>query len=274
MIPNHHPETNFAYGYIRADAIDSDLFNELCYSHGKDANYDSAWEDHLAEMKRAHDALVEVAEDNDGEPPEFDEDQIKQDFNDSYEPNEPVYEGEHEGVKYRTSWLGGAQHLYVFESPVLTECGRCSPCVPNAGNLDDSGDYLAYGVPASWLRIEFMQERLEEDGFHIVPDGQQYRCMSHCGQQLSKQSWDKYEDAVEDSYRKRLQHKVGMTVDEIKQRVEAGDTVYWANTGYSVVKGKYDWLVVFKYNDSATGLTHRDGVTLNYHSRKFFTKGA
>lgn len=156
---NRHLTTGIAFGYIRADHIDPDMLNDLLYSHGTDVSYKEALAEHLAQERRLHEGLQEGDHDDE----DFDEDEATQAFADEYQCDEPIIEGEHEGVKYRTSWLGGAQHLWVFESPVLTKCRPCSLCVPGAGNLDQVGDYLAYGVPASWLTADFMREACEDE---------------------------------------------------------------------------------------------------------------
>lgn len=38
---------------------------------------------------------------------------------------------------YQVSSLGGAPLIWVLNSPYVTPCRECSPCIPNAGNLDD-----------------------------------------------------------------------------------------------------------------------------------------
>ena len=65
---------------------------------------------------------------------------------------EPIIEFEYEGVKGRTSWLGGACNLWIFESPHTGLYQECSPCVPGAGNLDQPFEWgvLTYDVPADW----------------------------------------------------------------------------------------------------------------------------
>jgi hypothetical protein len=83
--------------------------------------------------------------------------------------DEPIIEGECDGVKYRISWLGGAPLLWVLEGPLGFANRLCSPCVPNAAELDsgfeptdltldeihrDHDGYLCYVVPADWLRKE------------------------------------------------------------------------------------------------------------------------
>lgn len=40
--------------------------------------------------------------------------------------------------KYRLGYLGGAALIWVMESPFVTYCRTCSPCVPNAGDLDNA----------------------------------------------------------------------------------------------------------------------------------------
>jgi hypothetical protein len=66
-----------------------------------------------------------------------------------------------------------------------------------------------------------------------------------------------------------------MTLNEIKSAVEAGQSVHWANDGYSVIKDKLgQFLIIFKTNESCIGLTWRDGITLNGKEADFYIKGA
>jgi hypothetical protein len=69
-----------------------------------------------------------------------------------------------------------------------------------------------------------------------------------------------------------------MTLQEIKDAVEAGKTVHWASTAYTVIKdnlrdGTHQWLIA--YNDGQrdayyVGLTWRDNVTVNGSPEQFF----
>lgn len=65
---------------------------------------------------------------------------------------EPTLAGTCEGVRYEISWLGGAPLLWVLESPVISKARLCSPCCPNAGDLNslDGDGYECYGIPADW----------------------------------------------------------------------------------------------------------------------------
>ena len=61
-----------------------------------------------------------------------------------------------------------------------------------------------------------------------------------------------------------------MTLEEIKAAVEAGQTVHWSNSRYRVVKDRLgQWLIVCD-GGSTTGLTWRDGVTMNEKPEEFF----
>ena len=63
-----------------------------------------------------------------------------------------------------------------------------------------------------------------------------------------------------------------MTLLEIKEAVDNGKTVCWANELYEVVKGHGGYSIVCVQNNSCIGLTWRDGVTLNGREHEFFIK--
>jgi hypothetical protein len=61
-----------------------------------------------------------------------------------------------------------------------------------------------------------------------------------------------------------------MTLNQIKEAVEAGKTVYWVNPAYRVIKDNIDqWLIHCTFNNHYWGLTHRDGVTMNEKPEDF-----
>ena len=107
-------------------------------------------------------------EDNDVE---FDEetfvDRYLESKYDSIQIDEPIIEGELDGVHYRISWLGGAPNIWCFSGPLGYAKELCSPCVPGAalGRSDfvlaselaqgqEPEGYLCYCVPRDWLRPE------------------------------------------------------------------------------------------------------------------------
>jgi hypothetical protein len=150
---NINSTTGIAYGYIAASALDSDLVNDLM-DNGTDTYAEEAykeWRATTADMLLDTDESIESLEDAMAEA-----DNLSHEFWDSYESYEPAVEGEYKGVKYCSSWLGGALNFFIFESPVITTKAReASPCVPNAGILDTlDGNIQAYDVPADWRVIE------------------------------------------------------------------------------------------------------------------------
>ena len=49
-----------------------------------------------------------------------------------------------------------------------------------------------------------------------------------------------------------------MNLNEIKSAVDAGKTVHWHNSGYTVHKDRYgDYYIIFDRNGHCTGLTHK-----------------
>jgi hypothetical protein len=65
-----------------------------------------------------------------------------------------------------------------------------------------------------------------------------------------------------------------MNLDEIKAAVLAGETVHWASEAYRVIRDSVgQWLIVCDMNGDCTGLTWRDGVTVNGKPEQFFVAG-
>ncbi|MGK2884387.1 MAG: hypothetical protein ACSLE8_06360 [Rhodococcus sp. (in: high G+C Gram-positive bacteria)] len=189
---NVNPDTGIRYGVISCNSLNPDLVDELM--HGPDAvdlDYQFAYKEAKAQAEADLDAAVEEAEiaasevDPNAceaereafienwlevkgiERDTYVDDQLER-FSDMYQGDEPVVEGNTEGVAYRISWLGGAPLLWVLEGP-LGYCNRlCSPCVPNAADLDSGfipggaddtattlqEGYLCYVIPADWLAKE------------------------------------------------------------------------------------------------------------------------
>jgi hypothetical protein len=151
---NTNIETGIAYGYIAANALDSELVYELM-SEGTDETANAAWEEFVSDLARkiqlANEDLA-VTDEEAREEAEEAADNDAQSFWDGYEACEPTVTGEKDGVKYASSWLGGALNFFIFLSPVITDKAcLASPCVPNAGILDRLEGYVtAYDVPADW----------------------------------------------------------------------------------------------------------------------------
>jgi hypothetical protein len=179
MSTNINPETGIRYGYISAQSIHPDVLYDLIYAIGTDLTYEAAKAEAQAIAERQADdieeevriAIAEAGGFTDREYEHVLEDwtslayeRLGFDCREDYVENsvecamddvyieEPIIEFEYKGVKGRTSWLGGALNLWIFESPILGMYRVCSPCVPNAGNLDQPSEWgvLTYDVPADW----------------------------------------------------------------------------------------------------------------------------
>jgi hypothetical protein len=131
------------FGIISAGLLNQDLLQDLLYFHGRD----------LTAMEVASDYYEELGV-VDGELTMDQERELE------YRQScieEPTIEGWYVNVTYRTSWLGGALHIWILESPVRAWVRECSPCCPNAGDLDSLGELdegqgvLTYSVPVGWL---------------------------------------------------------------------------------------------------------------------------
>ncbi len=64
-----------------------------------------------------------------------------------------------------------------------------------------------------------------------------------------------------------------MTLQEIKQAIEGGQSVHWSNTTYTVKKQESGDYLIVSGTGHAIGLTWTDGVTLNGKEQDFFTVG-
>ena len=145
---NINPETGIRYGCIYLNSLDPDTAAWL-WDNAENLSEAEAY----AELKSEIEAQVME------ECPDLDESEVEIEVENrldcaaqDIEIDEPILIGTCEGVRYEISWLGGAPLLWVFESPVISKAKLCSPCCPNAGdlnNLDDDG-YECYGIPADW----------------------------------------------------------------------------------------------------------------------------
>jgi len=155
---NTNPTTGIRYTVFNAHELNADLINDF-YLNGEDLSFKAAEEE--ATMKWR----IEIEDEIESEIEAGVLDQVDADYEretrleerigawlEGIQIDEPVIEGEHEGVKYGINWLGGAPMLWVFESPHTGYFKLCSPCVPNAcdGDNPNATGYEGYDVPESW----------------------------------------------------------------------------------------------------------------------------
>lgn len=151
MITNINPETKIPYGYISANALDPEIVERLLFgAQARDLSFEEFREEQTreVEIEASERGPAYGAQDWD----DWCERELERRLEVYEEPDEPITEGQYEGVTYVTSWLGGALNFWIFESPVTTDkARRASPCVPGAAILDvlDGSEY-GYDVPADW----------------------------------------------------------------------------------------------------------------------------
>lgn len=147
---NTHPTTGIHYTVYSMRSLNPDVYQELWYGpHAFDFTEQVAYEEALADAKRE----AERAAKENGE--EFDEKDFEEGFEcPDFEIDEHTIFGTYGEVRYEISHLGGAELLWVLESPHTGEFVLCSPCCPGACDGDSPivGGFTGYAVPAEWLR--------------------------------------------------------------------------------------------------------------------------
>ena len=145
---NINPETGIRYGIISAHSLDPDVIDAI-QRYGKDLRLEDAMNEVEAGIRRICEDYMAP----------YDVQDIVDEARSRVEvdSDEPVHEFEIDDIKGRTTWLGGALLVWIFESPHTGVFQLCSPCVPGACNLDSPVDVLrekvgeiGYDVPPEW----------------------------------------------------------------------------------------------------------------------------
>jgi len=118
---NVNPKTGIRFGVVALNSLEDWVFDEF-FHDGTNVSYKAALEEF-----------------------EGDEDDFE------YEGDEDSYELEKDGLSLGLSTLGGAYNVWVFESPHTAKHALCSPCCPNAGDIDSPGDFPCYTLPDDWF---------------------------------------------------------------------------------------------------------------------------
>lgn len=155
MIPNYDPETGIHYGVIGANSIDPEAVENI-YIEGEDLDAKYV----VKQIRERAEAFVDSLRDW---IPEREMARLTEHvynmaagvFLDNYEPCEPLIRYESGGyiILYSTS----SNTLIVEKSPYCTKCKMCSPCYPNAGDLDSpdmSTDFWTYCLGADFFENE------------------------------------------------------------------------------------------------------------------------
>ena len=136
---NRDPETLTSYGVVSLISLADWVFDEF-FQNGINLTADAA--------------LEEWRSDNPAKAADEDEDE----FWDYYDGDEEQYRLETDGMILELSYLGGAPLVWVLKSPHKRSVRECSPCCPNAGDLDspvEPGEgIVCYDLPHDWYFLD------------------------------------------------------------------------------------------------------------------------
>lgn len=139
--------TGIHYGTVYLNSLASWAYDEFFYQ-GTNTTYERCLDDFSREFRAAYEGDEDDFDDAFGEALEA--------FNDSYEGEEESYRLEKDGLELELSYLGGAPLVWVLKSPRTARVRLCSPCCPNAGDLNspDEDGVEAYTLPEDWFANE------------------------------------------------------------------------------------------------------------------------
>ena len=150
MLANINPDTGIAYGIVSMHLLNSWVWDEF-QDYGTNTSLEAA----QAEVKSNF--MNELLQD--GVHPNALEERWAHAEDAEFEAieiEEACYTLETDGMKLAISWLGGAPMVWVFFSPHTSEVSLCSPCCPNAGDIQGPGNSgteatSAYTLPPEWF---------------------------------------------------------------------------------------------------------------------------
>jgi hypothetical protein len=202
MIPNYDPAAGIHYGCISQHSLMPEAMSDI-WDKARDLSYESAVEEWKSTLSGLHnlpdhvrdgtiasalkdfrlddDDLAELSVIADGDLPAAEKtdamwDIIEQEFNDHYECDQRSWLWEDEGYQLSNCLI---TDIFVGKSPYFTYAPECSPCVPNAGNLDSafkgkavpSGEYqgrgedlLAEAQSLGWMKTYCLGHDMFEGG--------------------------------------------------------------------------------------------------------------
>lgn len=182
MIPNYDPAAGIHYGCISQHSLDHEAMSDIDME-ARDLSHESAVDEAknaiIRAMECGEDAtqaleavlrdyvssrnlssvvtdLVEMLTERGGDMPTRDEawDVVEQEFNDHYDCDDRSWLWEKDGYALSDCLISD---IFVSKSPYFTYAPECSPCVPNAGNLD-SAEWFE-GAEPSLKAAHMVQER-------------------------------------------------------------------------------------------------------------------
>lgn len=152
-MPNYNSKTGIPFGVIQGNNV-QDLLDDI-FTNGTNLSFEDFQEQIKKELSEAiAGVLAQYTRHPEAVAESLAYDDILETLMDGglcdyYECEEPEFYYEDGSLKLELTYLGGAPLIYVLESPFVTHCRPCSPCVPGAGDLDspDEDGMLCYCLP-------------------------------------------------------------------------------------------------------------------------------
>jgi len=138
MFPNMNLETGIHFGCISQNTLDTDALMGLI-DNSADVLYDSASDEFKEDLKTAIEekTILELLTNNYMDESLVDEeyDTIVEEWCQGYQND--YHQWYYQDEEYEMDFSEDMNCIIILKSPYYTYCRGCSPCVPNAGDLDE-----------------------------------------------------------------------------------------------------------------------------------------
>lgn len=157
-MPNYDETTGYHFGCISFNSVNPEALQGV-YDKGKNLTYEAFVQDVKTNLRSAVRDNFSDSKWCSRNTSDLDNaveamyDAIEDDLNDSYQAEDEQYLYEADGYKISNSPLLCC--LFVELSPYYTYARACSPCTPNAGDLDHAdGSLKTYCLGPEWFEDE------------------------------------------------------------------------------------------------------------------------
>ena len=131
---NMNVQTGIRYGFISANSVDPDFLEA----------FEPVYEDVFCE--KCGEKLTDIFCDMCGEK--------------NYNYEQDAYQFEYKKNGIHAVFTPNDNTIVVLKSKAIWKRALCSPCCPNAGDLEKAGNYRTYGIPKKYLREVFRKRDL------------------------------------------------------------------------------------------------------------------
>lgn len=145
-IPNYDSEAKIHFGVISNHSVDTEALSDI-YDKGENLSHAEYVVEVKSHIRSAISDVVSRHQLDSAVDSAFDA--IEDEINDSYHGEDEQYLYQQNGYKISNS--PSLVCLFVQLSPYYTYAAACSPCAPNAGDLDKQGSFKSYCLGPEWF---------------------------------------------------------------------------------------------------------------------------